>query len=50
MASSHGVVFPATMANYLSIPVDICCSSMLAESTPLSACLVIENTAATYFQ
>jgi hypothetical protein len=49
MASSHDVVFPASMVDYLANPVDICFGSMPTESTSLVACLVIENAATTSF-
>jgi hypothetical protein len=50
MASSHGIIFPASMADFLTNPIDICFGSMPAESTALATCLVIESTPATSFQ
>jgi hypothetical protein len=50
MASPSGVVFPASMADFLANPIDFYFSSMPAESIALAACLVIENTAATSTQ
>jgi hypothetical protein len=43
MASSSGIIFPESMADFLANPVDICFGSMPAESTALAACLVIEG-------
>jgi hypothetical protein len=45
MASTNGVTFPESMANFLANDVDICCGSMPATSTALAACLVIEGNA-----
>jgi hypothetical protein len=43
MASTNGVIFPESMADFLANPVDICFGSMLAKSTGPVACLVIEG-------
>jgi hypothetical protein len=45
MASTNGVTFPESMADFLANPVDICFGSMPATSTALAACLVIEGIA-----
>jgi hypothetical protein len=47
MASTNGVIFPESIADILANPVDICFGSMLATSTALAACLVIEGNAVT---
>jgi hypothetical protein len=47
MASSNGVIFPESMADILSNPVDICFGLMLAKCTTPAACLVIEGNAVT---
>jgi hypothetical protein len=47
MASTNGVIFPESMADILTNPVDICFGSMLAKSTTPAACLVIEGNAVT---
>jgi hypothetical protein len=47
MASSNGVIFPESMADILTNPVDICFSSMPAKSTTPAACLIIEGNAVT---
>jgi hypothetical protein len=47
MASTNGVIFPESMADFLANPVDICFGSMLATSTAPAACLVIEGNAVT---
>jgi hypothetical protein len=47
MASTNGIIFPESMANFLANPVDICFGSMLATSTEPAACLVIEGNAVT---
>jgi hypothetical protein len=43
MASTNGVIFPESMADFLANPVDICFGSMSATSTAQAACLVIEG-------
>jgi hypothetical protein len=51
MASSRDVVFPASMENFLDIPVNIRFGSMLTKFTALVVGLVvIENTAANSVQ
>jgi hypothetical protein len=51
MASTNGVIFPESMANFLANPVDVCFGSMPATSTAPAACLVIEgNTVNTHQQ
>jgi hypothetical protein len=50
MTSSHNVIFPGSMVDFLADPVDIFFGSMLVESTAPTASLVIENAAATSFQ
>jgi hypothetical protein len=47
MASTNGVIFPKSMADFLANPVDICFGSMPATSTAPAACLVIEGNAVT---
>jgi hypothetical protein len=47
MASINGVIFPESMVNFLTNPVDICFSSMPATSTAPAAYLVIEGNAVT---
>jgi hypothetical protein len=47
MASTNGVIFPESMADFLANPVDIRFGSMPAESTAPAACLVIEGNAVT---
>jgi hypothetical protein len=43
MALINGVIFPESMADFLSNPVDIRFGSMPAKSTAPAACLVIEG-------
>jgi hypothetical protein len=43
MASTNGVIFPESMADILTNPVDICFGSMPAKSTTPTAHLVIEG-------
>jgi hypothetical protein len=43
MASTNDVIFPESMAYFLTNPVDIRFSSMPAKSTAPTACLVIEG-------
>jgi hypothetical protein len=43
MASTSGVIFPESMADILTNPVDICFGSMPAKSTTPTAHLVIEG-------
>jgi hypothetical protein len=51
MASTNCVIFPESMEDFLSNPVDIRFGSMLAKSTTPADCLVIEgNTVTTYQQ
>jgi hypothetical protein len=47
MASTNDVIFPESMADILTNPVDICFGSMLATSTTPAARLVIEGNAVT---
>jgi hypothetical protein len=47
MASTNGVIFPESMADFLANPVDICFGSMLATPNAPAACLVIEGNAFT---
>jgi hypothetical protein len=50
MASTNGIVFLESMANFLANPVDICFGSMSAAFTASAACLVIEGNAVTTHQ
>jgi hypothetical protein len=43
MASTNGVIFPESMADILTNPVDICFGSMPTTSTAPATCLVIEG-------
>jgi hypothetical protein len=43
MASTNDVIFPESMADILTNPIDICFGSMPAESTAPAACLVIKS-------
>jgi hypothetical protein len=45
--TTNGVIFPESMADILSNPIDICFGLMLAKSTTPAACLVIEGNAVT---
>jgi hypothetical protein len=47
MASTNGVIFPESMADFLANLVDIRFCSMPAESITLAACLVSEGNAVT---
>jgi hypothetical protein len=47
MAPTNDVIFPESMADILTNPVDICFGSMLAKSTAPAACIVIEGNAVT---
>jgi hypothetical protein len=47
MASTNGVIFPESMADFLANPVDICFGSMPANSISPVACLVIEGNTVT---
>jgi hypothetical protein len=47
MASTNGVIFPKSMADFLANPVDICFGSMPATSIAPAACLVIESNVVT---
>jgi hypothetical protein len=47
MASTNNFIFPESMADILTNPVDICFGSMPATSTTPAACLVIEGNAVT---
>jgi hypothetical protein len=51
MASTNGVIFPESMADFLANPIDVYFDSMPAASTVPAACLVIEgNTVTTHQQ
>jgi hypothetical protein len=50
MASTSGVIFPESRADFLGNPVDICFGSMSAKSTAPTACLVIEGDVVTINQ
>jgi hypothetical protein len=50
MASTNGVIFPESMADFLANPVDIRFSSMPATSTAPAAYLVIKGNAVTTHQ
>jgi hypothetical protein len=50
MASTNGIIFPESMADFLANPVDIRFGSMPAASTTLAAYLVIEGNAVTTHQ
>jgi hypothetical protein len=45
MASTNGVIFPESMADFLANPVDIRFGLMSSEPTAPAACLVIEGNA-----
>jgi hypothetical protein len=45
MASTNGVTFSESMADFLANPTDICFGSMPETSTAPAACLVIEGNA-----
>jgi hypothetical protein len=45
MASTNGVTFPESMADFLANPVDISFRSIPVTSTAPAACLVIEGNA-----
>jgi hypothetical protein len=47
MAPTNGVIFPESMADIITNPVDICFGSMPAKSTAPTACLVIESNVVT---
>jgi hypothetical protein len=47
MASTNDVIFPESMADILTNPIDICFSSMSVKSTTPATCLVIEGNAVT---
>jgi hypothetical protein len=47
MASTDDAIFPESMAEILTNPIDICFGSMPAASTTLVACFVIESNAVT---
>jgi hypothetical protein len=47
MASTNGVIFLESMADFLANPVAIRFGSMPAESTAPTACLIIEGNAVT---
>jgi hypothetical protein len=47
MASTNGVIFPESMADFLTNPVDIRFGSMPAKSTTPAACLFIEGNVVT---
>jgi hypothetical protein len=50
MASPIGVIFPASMVDFLANPVDFCFGSMPKQSITPATCLIIENTAVTSTQ
>jgi hypothetical protein len=50
MASTNGVIFPESMADFHANPVDICFGSMPATSTAPATCLIIEGNAVTTHQ
>jgi hypothetical protein len=50
MVPPSGVIFPASMVDFLTNPVDIYFVSMLMQSTAPVACLIIENTTTTTSQ
>jgi hypothetical protein len=50
MASTNGVIFPESMADFLANPIDIRFGSMPAKSNAPAACLVIEGNAVTIDQ
>jgi hypothetical protein len=45
MASTNGVIFLESMADFLANPVDICFGSVTTTSTASAACLIIEGNA-----
>jgi hypothetical protein len=47
MASTNGVIFPESMADFLANPVDICFGSMSATFTSPAARLIIEGNTVT---
>jgi hypothetical protein len=47
MASTNGVIFPKSMADFLANPVDICFGLMPTTPTAPAACLVIEGNTVT---
>jgi hypothetical protein len=47
MASTNGVIFPESIADFLANPVDICFGSMPTTSIAPATCLVIEGNAVT---
>jgi hypothetical protein len=47
LASTNGIIFPESMADILTNPVDIFFGSMSAASTASAACLIIEGNAVT---
>jgi hypothetical protein len=47
MASTNGVIFPKSMADFLANSVNTCFGSMPATSTAPAACLIIEGNAVT---
>jgi hypothetical protein len=47
MASTNGVIFPESMEDFLTNPIDICFGSMPVTPTALAACLIIEGNAVT---
>jgi hypothetical protein len=47
MSSTNDVIFPESMADFLTNPVDICFGSMPTTSTAPAACLIIEGNAVT---
>jgi hypothetical protein len=47
MASTNSVIFPESMEDFLTNPIDICFGSMPVTHTALAACLIIEGNAVT---
>jgi hypothetical protein len=50
MASTNGVIFPESMADFLANPVNVRFGSMSAASTVPVACLVFEGNTVTTHQ
>jgi hypothetical protein len=47
MASTNSIIFLESMADIIANPIDICFGSMLAKSTALAACLIIQSNTVT---
>jgi hypothetical protein len=47
MAPTNDVIFPESMEDILTNPVDICFGSMPVKSTAPAACLIIKSNAVT---